>query len=58
VWLQANMVTVQCVRAVVNVMDVEPRCCSHLVSEGLLHALVVRMQQVSDMDVVEQCVKW
>ena len=52
------MVTLQAVRAVVNVLDLEPRASPHFVGEGLLLALFHRMQRVSDMDVVEQCVKW
>lgn len=52
------MVTLHAVRAVVNVLDLEPRTSPHFVGEGLLQGLFLRMQRVSDMDVVEQCVKW
>ena len=56
--VQASMATLQTVRAILNVLDLEPRTSSHFVGEGLLQGLFLRMQRVSDMDVVEQCVKW
>lgn len=45
-------------RAIVNMMDLEPRCGSSLVSAGLLGGLALRLQRVYDMEIAELCVKW
>lgn len=56
---QATAMAQLTVRAIVHLLDLEPGCCSHFVSEGLLPALSSCLRRgVTDMEVAEQCIKW